>query len=65
MKPIIVSKEDFLVAFLDEWKKVPELRFMQLIVNLQQVCGSDMFYKENGDVLEELHKFTEKFATKI
>jgi hypothetical protein len=34
--------------------KVPDLRFMQLIVNFQQAHGGDCYYMENEDFLKEI-----------
>ena len=34
--------------------KVPDLRFMQLIVNFQQTHGSDCYYMENEEFINEI-----------
>lgn len=42
------------------WEKYPDLRFMQLICNLQSARGSDLFYLEDEDFIELLKKINKK-----
>ena len=40
----------------DNWKKLPDLRFGQLICNMQSAAGDDLFYVEDdefADMVEE------------
>lgn len=48
--------DGILTAVGEAWKKVPDWRFMQLICNLQKMCGQDMFYFEDDRFVQVLHK---------
>lgn len=40
----------------DNWKKLPDWRFSQLICNMQSAAGDDLFYVEDdefADMVEE------------
>lgn len=56
--------ENRIEPFLDEvkkvWMKYPDLRFGQLICNLQNACGNDLFHIEEEDFLlrlKELYRY--------
>lgn len=36
------------------WNLYPDWRFMQLIVNMQSVFGSSMFYMEDEDFVQQI-----------
>ena len=39
------------------WKQVPDWRFGQLFCNMQRFDGSDLFYKEDEDLLRLFRKY--------
>lgn len=46
-----------ILRFEELWRKNPDLRFMQLINNIQYSQGSDMFYTEDDELFEIIEKF--------
>lgn len=50
--------------FKDAAAKVPELRFMQIIVNFQQAMRDDCFYMENDVFLKKLNEWIDSFQVK-
>lgn len=55
--------EPFLVELGELWKKYPDLRFGQLVMNLQATISKnpDPFYTEDDQMLEAIRSFAEKF----
>lgn len=51
--------EPFLVELGELWEKYPDLRFGQLVMNLQAIANkdSDLFYMEDGQILEAIRSF--------
>lgn len=54
--------ESFLSEFGELWKKYPDLRFGQLVMNLQSIISKnpDPFYTEDDQMLEAIHYFNER-----
>jgi len=51
----------FLNKFAELWMTQPDLRFGQIVNNLQCKCGNDLFYIEDDRYLEKLEEmFKEK-----
>ena len=44
----------------ENWKKVPDWRFMQLMCNLQRACGDDMFYIEDDEFMKLIEEYFRK-----
>ena len=42
------------------WKKFPDWRFTQMIVNFMSYVGSDCFYMEDEEFIEKLNQFIEE-----
>lgn len=51
--------EPFLKRFAEDWKKNPDYRFTQLIVNLMQAAGNDFYYTEDEKFIKLLEKYYE------
>lgn len=45
------AKERVMARLLEAWKKVPQLRLGQLIVN---ACGKDPYYREDDELVAEV-----------
>lgn len=41
----------------DNWKKLPDWRFGQLLCNLQSAAGNDLFYMEDDKFIELLEEY--------
>ena len=41
----------------DNWKKLPDWRFGQLLCNLQSAAGNDLFYVEDDKFVELLEEY--------
>lgn len=39
------------------WKKYPDLRLTQLIVNVMSACGSDLYYVEDEKFIKILKEY--------
>ena len=54
--------EPFLIEFGELWKKYPDLRFGQLVMNLQATISKnpDPFYTEDDQMLQAIHSFGAK-----
>lgn len=50
-------------ALAHAWKRVPDMRFMQLISNFQSWCRSDCFYLEEDKFLEKLNLYLDVIGT--
>lgn len=44
--------EQFMDCLKECWKKVPDWRFMQLIINVQRAMGQDGFYIEDDKMIK-------------
>ena len=49
--------DKFLEEFGELWKKYPDLRFSQIVCNLQRYIGNDGFYLEEEDYIQKLKDF--------
>lgn len=55
--------EPFLDKFGQVWKEnFPDMRFGQLINNLQRFAGNDLFYLEEDKFIELLEKFVDTYT---
>lgn len=51
------EKKQVLNDLLKVWLQNPELRLAQLLMNLQNADGIDIYYKEDFTLIEDLKKF--------
>jgi len=51
------SKYDTLNQFKEQWERVPQMRFMQLISNFQHAYQKDGFYLEDEQFLQMLREY--------
>lgn len=55
------NRIEFFVTLLAEyWARYPDLRFGQLMCNLQSFAKSDLFYIEDSEFLDLLKRFCEE-----
>jgi hypothetical protein len=47
----------FLDELENEWSKVPDWRFGQLIVNVLDTCAKDPFFYEDDEMIELFKKY--------
>jgi len=52
-----MSKYDTLNQFKEQWERVPQMRFMQLISNFQHAYQKDGFYLEDEQFLQMLREY--------
>ena len=52
--------EPFLEKIGEYWKKVPDWRFGQLMVNVLGACPRDPFFPEEDEMLKHFEKYFEK-----
>lgn len=50
----------FLKELEKYWQKVPDWRFVQLLVNVLGACKRDPFFYEESELLEIFEKFFDK-----
>ena len=53
----MMSKYDTLNQFKEQWERVPQMRFMQLISNFQHAYQKDGFYLEDEQFLQMLREY--------
>ena len=49
--------DEILKEFEEVWKKYPDLRFTQMIVNLMSAKRSDLYYMEDEKFIKTLKEF--------
>ena len=49
--------DEILKEFGEVWKKYPDLRFTQMIVNLMSAKRSDLYYMEDEKFIKTLKEF--------
>lgn len=49
--------DKFLKQLSRYWKQVPDWRFGQLLCNIQRYDGSDLFFKEDEDLLKLFREY--------
>jgi hypothetical protein len=50
---------DFMDKIIHLWIKVPELRLGQLLSNVLQNCGQEMYYIEDDELIERIKNYVE------
>ena len=53
----MMSIYDTLNQFKEQWERVPQMRFMQLISNFQHYYQKDGFFLENEQFLQMLREY--------
>ena len=53
----MMSKYDTLNHFKEQWERVPQMRFMQVISNFQHHYQKDGFYLEDEQFLQMLREY--------
>lgn len=59
-----MSIYDFLNQFKEQWERVPQQRFMQLIHNFQSYYQRDGFFIENDKFIEMLKEYLDEILVR-
>ena len=51
--------DEVLAALKENWEKVPDWRFGQLISNMQSAAGDDLFYVEDDEFADMVEEYVD------